>query len=142
LILVEFREECGLGVDERLACFRGHRLIGFQATVAANVEHGVAALSENAADEQSSMAVGWVFLAAKQGDTEALDAGFKTHDGRLEAGIIAKPAIKDTAFGVVVGGIGRAATQLRAKVEITDSRFLQGTLHKFPVELRDVLRVR
>jgi hypothetical protein len=104
LILVEFREECGLGVDERLACFRGHRLIGFQATVAANVEHGVAALSENAADEQSSMAVGWVFLAAKQGDAEALDAGFKTHDGRLEAGIIAKPAIKDAAFGVVVGG--------------------------------------
>jgi len=142
LVLVEFRKERGLGVDERLAGFSGNRLVGFQAAVAANVEHGVAALSEDAADEQAAMAVCGVFLAAEQGDAEALNAGLKTYDGRLEAGIVAKPAIKDAAFGVVISRIGWAATQLRAEVEIADSRVLQGTLYEFLVELRNVLRVR
>jgi hypothetical protein len=141
LVLVEFREECGLNANQRLAGFSCHRLVGFQTAVAANVEHGVAALGENAADEQAAMAVGWVFLAAKQGYTEAFHAGLKAADGRLEAGVVAEPAVKNTAFGIVISGIGGAATQLLAKEEVTDSRLLQRALHEFLVELRDVLRV-
>jgi hypothetical protein len=93
LVLVEFREERGLCADEWLAGFSGHRLVGFQAAVAANVLHGVAALDEYATDEQAAMAVGGVFLAANQRDAEALHAALKPRDGRLEAGVVAQPAV-------------------------------------------------
>jgi hypothetical protein len=141
LIFIQFRKKRGLCADQRLAGFSGNRLVGFQAAVAANVLHGVAALGEHASDEQAAMAVGGVFLAANQGHAEALHAGFKARDGRLKEGVVAEPAVKDSAFGVVVGGIGRASTQFRAKEKVTDSRFLQGTLHELLVELRNVLRV-
>ena len=103
--------------------------------------HGVAALGEHAADEQAAMAVGGVFLAANQGHAEALHAGFKARDGRLEAGVVAQTAIKNAAFGVVVGRIRRTPAQFCAEKQIADSRFLQRTLHQLLVELRDVFRV-
>ena len=68
-------KSAGCVLDQRLAGFGGHRFVGFQAAVAANVEHGVAALGEHAADEQAAMAVGGVFLAANQRHAEALHAG-------------------------------------------------------------------
>jgi hypothetical protein len=141
LVLVEFGKERGLCVDQRLAGFSGHCLVGFQAAVAANVLHGVAALGEHAADEQAAMAVGGVFLAADQGHAEALHASLKPRNGCLKEGVVAEPAVKDAAFGVVVGRIRWASTQLSAEKEVTYSRFLQRALHKFLVELRDVLRV-
>jgi hypothetical protein len=141
LVLVQFREQRGLRIDEWLAGFSGNRLVGFQAAIAANVKHGVAVLAKDAADEQAAMAVCRVFLAANQCNAEALHAGFKASNGRLEVCIVVEPAIEDAAFGVVVGGIGRPAAQLRAEKEIADSRLFQGTLHEFLVELRDILRV-
>jgi len=141
LILVEFGKERGLCADQRLAGFSGHRLVGFQAAIAANVSHDVAALGEHAANEQAAMAVGGVFLAADQGHAEARHAGLKPRNGCLKESVVAEPAVKYAAFGVVVGRIRWASTQLRAEKEIADSRFIQGALHKFLVELRDVLRV-
>jgi hypothetical protein len=141
LILVEFRKERGLRVDERLAGLGGYRFVGFQAAIAANVKHGVAVFAKYAADEQAAMTVGRIFLATNQGDAESLHAGFKASNGCPEMRIFVQPAIKDVAFGVVVGGIGGASAQFGAEKEIADSRFFQGTLHEFPVELRDIFRV-
>ena len=45
----------------------------------------VAAFDEYPPNEQAAMAVGRVFLAAKQGHTETLYTGLKAVDGRLEA---------------------------------------------------------
>jgi hypothetical protein len=53
-----------LSVNQRLPGGGGNCCVGFQTSVAANVKHGVAALSEYATDEQPPMAVGGVFLAA------------------------------------------------------------------------------
>jgi hypothetical protein len=89
LVLVQFREERGLRIDQRLAGFSGNRLVGFQPAVAANVKHGVAVLAKDATDEQAAMTVCRVFLAANQGDAEALHAGFKASNGCLEMGIVA-----------------------------------------------------
>jgi hypothetical protein len=141
LVLVEFGKERGLCADQRLAGFSGYRLVGFQAAVAANVLHGVAALSEDAANEQAAMAVGGVFFAADQGHAEAFHAALKPRNGCLKEGVVAEPAVKDAAFGVVVGRIRWASTQLRAEKEIANPRFLQGALHELLVKLRDVLRV-
>jgi len=141
LILVEFREERGLRIDQRLAGLGSNRLVGFQAAVAANVKHGVAALAKHAADEQTAMAVGRIFLATNQRDAEALHAGFKANNRRPEVGIVAQPAIENVACGVIVGGIGGPSAQFSAEKEIADSRFFQGTLHEFLVELRDIFRV-
>jgi hypothetical protein len=139
LVLVEFREKSGLVADQRLSGFSGDGFIGFDAAVAANVEHGMAALCEHAADEQAAVAMSGILLAANQGHAEALHAGLQTGDGCLKMGVLAKPAIEDAAFGVVVGRVGWATAQLRAKKEIAYPRFLQRTLHEFPVELRNVL---
>jgi hypothetical protein len=141
LVLVQFREQRGLRIDEWLAGFSGNRLVGFQAAIAANVKHGVAVLAKDAADEQAAMAVCRVFLATNQGDAEALHAGFEASNSSPEADVVAQAAIENAALGVIVGGIGRPATQLRAEKEIADSRLFQGTLHEFLVELRDILRV-
>jgi len=105
------------------------------------VEHRVTALCENATNEQAAMAVSRVFLPANQSHSKALQAGLKPRNGRLEAGIVAQAAVKDVAFGVVVGWIGRTSTQFRAEEEITNSRFLKRTLHHFLVELWRELRV-
>jgi hypothetical protein len=51
LVLVEFSEESGLGVNQRLSGFGGDRLVGFKAAVAANVEHGMAVFGEDATKE-------------------------------------------------------------------------------------------
>jgi hypothetical protein len=141
LVLVEFREESRLRVDQRFAGFGGNRFVGFQSAVAANMNHDVAALREHAADEQAAMAVSRVLLAANQGHAESLHAGFKPCDPRLEAGVVAQTAIKNAAFGVVVGRIGRPSAEFRPEKEIPDSGFLQRSLHQFLIELRDVLRV-
>jgi len=141
LVLVEFGKERGLCVDQRLAGVCGDHIFRFQAAVAANVNHGVAALGEYAANEQAAMAVGGVFLAANQGHAEALHASLKSRNGCLKKSVVAEPAVKDAAFGVVVGGIGRTSAQLRAEKEIADSSFLQKTLHEFLVKLRNILRV-
>jgi hypothetical protein len=139
LVLVEFREECGLGVDERLAGLVGNLFVGFQATVATDVLHGVAVFGEDAADEQAAMAVSGVFLAADQSDAKALHAGFEARDGGLEAGIVAEAAVEHSAFGVVIGGIGGTAAQLLAEEKIADVRLFKGALHQLPVKLRNVL---
>jgi hypothetical protein len=98
--------------------------LGFHAPVAADVEHGVAALGEDAADEQAAMAVGRVFLAAKQRHAKALHSGFKAGDGCMESGVVAQPTVKDAAFGVIVIRIRRASTQFGAEKEIADSGLL------------------
>jgi len=103
--------------------------------------HGVATLSEDAANEQAAMAVGGVLLSADQGHAEALHAGLKARDGCLKEGVVAEPAVKDAAFGIVVGRIRWASAQLHAEKKIADPRFLQGTLHELLVELRNVLRI-
>jgi hypothetical protein len=141
LVLFEFRKERGLRIDQRLAGLGGYRFVGFQAAIAANVKHGVAVFAKYAADEQAAMTVGRIFLATNQGDAESLHAGFKASNGCPEVGIVAQPAIENVAFGIVVGGVGRPAAQFGAEEEIADSRFFQGTLHEFLVELRDIFRV-
>jgi hypothetical protein len=109
LVLVEFREERGLVADQRLAGLGCDRFVRFQPAIAANVDHRVAVLGEYAANEQAAMAVGWVFLSAKQGYAEAFHAGLKPGDGSLKASVVAEPAIKNAAFRVVIRWVGRAA---------------------------------
>jgi hypothetical protein len=101
----------------------------------------VTALGEYATDEQAAVAVGRVFLAAKQRNAESFHTGFKTRDGRLEAVIVAETAVEYMAFGVIIGGILRASAQLRAKKKITEPGLFQRTLHKILVELRHVLGI-
>jgi len=113
----------------------------FQAAVPADVEHGVAAFGEDAADEQAAMAVSGVFLAAEQGYAEALHPGLKAGDCCLEAGVVAEAAVKDAAGGVVIGGISGATAQLRAEKEVANPGLFQGALDEFLVELRNVLGV-
>jgi len=57
----------------------------------------MAALAEDAADEQAAMAVGGIFLAAEQGHMEALHARFKAGDGGFEAGVLAEAAVEHAA---------------------------------------------
>ena len=67
------------------------------------------ALGEHAAYEQAPMAVGGVFLAADQGYTEPLHAGFQALDGCLEPGIVAEPTVKHVARRIVIIRIRRPA---------------------------------
>jgi hypothetical protein len=142
LVLVEFSEECWLVRDQRLSGFGGHGFVGVKVAVAPDVEHGVAALNEHAADKQAAVTMGGVFLAAKQGHAKALHAGFKAGDGCPEASVVAEAAIEDAARGVVIGRIGGTATEFSAEKEVANSRFLQGPLDGFLVKLRNVLGVR
>jgi hypothetical protein len=109
LVLVQFSKECGLDVDQRLACFRCNRLVGLQTAVTSNVEHCVTVFYEDAADEQAAMAVGRVFFSANQDHTEGSNTGLKAGDGCLEMFVVAESAIEDSAFGVVVIRVRRAA---------------------------------
>jgi hypothetical protein len=102
----------------------------------------VAVLGEDAANEQAAVAVGGVFLATNQGHMESGHTGLKAVNGGLETGVFSKTAIEDTPRGVIIGGIGGSATQVRAEKKISNACFLQGALHEFFVELRDVFRVR
>jgi hypothetical protein len=74
------------------------------------VNHIVAALGKNAANQQTAVAVGRVFLAANQCHTESGHTRLKTGDGSLETGVISKTAIEHASRGVVIRGIGGTAT--------------------------------
>jgi hypothetical protein len=141
LVLIEFRKQGGLCIDQRLSGFGGNRFIGFETPIAANVKHGVAALGEYATDEQAAVAVGGVFLSAEKSDAESFHAGFKPCNRSLEAVIVAEAAVENMALGVVIGRVLRAAAQLRTKKKISKPGLLQRTLNKIPVKLRYVFGV-
>jgi len=82
--------------------------------VAANMNHDVAALREHAADEQAAMAVSRVLLAANQGHAESLHA-VSSRAIPPGSGVVAQTAIKNAAFGVVVGRIGRPSAEFRPR---------------------------
>jgi len=69
----------------------------------------VAVLSEDAADEQAAVAVGWVFFSAKECDAKALDAGLKAVNSDQEASVFAETAVEDMSRCVVIGWIGGSA---------------------------------
>jgi hypothetical protein len=69
----------------------------------------MAMLGEDAANQEAAVAVSGVFFSANQRNAEALDAGFKPGQGRLERGIRAKPAVEDMARVVVIAGVCRTA---------------------------------
>jgi hypothetical protein len=142
LVLVEFREESGLGTDQRFFGFGGDRFVGLNTAIAANVNHDVAALSEDAAHEQTAMTVSGIFLATEQCNAEALDASLKARDGFQEMGVVAEPTVNDSAGSIVIRGIRRAATQFRAKEQVSNSGVLQRALNEVFVKLGDIFRIR
>lgn len=141
MVLGEFSEESGLSADQRFAGFGSNGFVRIQAAIAANVQHGVAALGEHAANQQTAMAMGRVLFAAKQGDAIALDAGLKAGERFLEAGLLAEMAIKDVPMGIVAIRIRRSTAEFRAQVEIAEARLFQRTLKNFPVKLGRKFRI-
>jgi len=138
LVLVQLGKQSRLPAHQGFAGFSSDLGVCFQTAVATNVEHGVAALGEHAADEQAAVTVGGIFLAAEQGHAEALHAGFKPLDRCQKTSVAAQPAVENAAFGVVISRIVRPSAQFFAKIKVADSCLLQGTLYEFLVELRDI----
>jgi hypothetical protein len=138
LVLVKFREQSGLGPDQGLSGPGGYCFVGFEPAVAANVNHGVAALGQYPPNEQPAMAVGRILLAAHKRDAKALHSGLKASDGCLKAFIVAKPPIDYVTCGIVVGWVGRPSAQFRAQKKIADSHLLQRALQKFAIEMWNI----
>jgi type II secretory pathway predicted ATPase ExeA len=82
-----------LRLDQRFSRGGGDCLVRFDSAIAADVKHGVPAFSEDAADEQSSVAMCGVFFAANQCYSKALDPSFEANDGCLKLDVVAKAAI-------------------------------------------------
>ncbi len=120
MVLVEFRKQRWLGIDQRLSRFGCHGFFRFQASVATNMKHCMTALDKDTPNQKAAVAMRRVFFPANQGDSKALHPVFKASDGCFELGIFTKPPINHPALGVIVVWVGRTATQIRAKKKVAE----------------------
>lgn len=77
MILVEFGKQGGLGFRQRLIGLPRDVGFRFQMAIGAYMQEFVAALDEDATDEETSMAVSGIFLTAHQRDAKLCDSAFK-----------------------------------------------------------------
>jgi hypothetical protein len=141
LILVEFGKQGGLGFGQRLIGLARDVGFRFQIAIGAYMQEFVAALDEDATDEETSMAMSGIFLTAHQGNSklcesalQAVDTGQKSWSGRALA-------IENAAGGVVILLASGTAAELIAEKEVFDSGSRQIPLQGCAIELRGKFRV-
>src|SRR6202022_1543483 len=74
-----------------------------------------ALITQDLANEESTVAVVWIPLAADQGDAVAMRASGEAVDGRFEGPLLGHRSVQRVALGVVVLLLRRATPQLVPK---------------------------
>ncbi len=99
-------------------------------------------IGEDFADEQATMAVLGVALAADEGDAVAAGALDEAVNGRPERVLFRHRPVQGVPFGVVVLLAGGASPELSAEEQIADAEPGEPSLELLTIELRRVARVR
>jgi hypothetical protein len=142
LILVQLRKKGRLLVHEWFSRCGGDIVLVLQPSVAADMQKSVPMLGHHATNQEPPMAVRWVFFTAHQSDAKLRNSLFKPRYSRTEQGILSNAAVENAARFVIVGSILRAPSQFPAKKQVFQTRFGEGALHSFPIELWSVPRIR
>jgi len=112
-----------------------------QLPIAADVQQIGSALNKDAADEQTAMAVGGVFLAAHNCDAEAVGSAFEATDAIEKIGTFGNLGVARVTVEVVEGFVFGTPSNCIAEVEVLHCSGGHEVSQRLAVEVRGVTGV-
>jgi len=142
LVLIQFGKQGRLRGNQSFPGSLRDLQLRLEAAVRADMQQFVAALDQNAANQQAAMAVRRVFLAAHQGHSELRHTAFQPFNAALEERIARALTVEDATARVVVIVSAWASAEFFAEEEVFDAASREIPSQSSLIELRRKLRVR
>jgi len=115
--------------------------LGLRAAIAAEMDDAHAAILQHPADQQPAVAVGRVFLAAKDRRAGLRKPFQQPLDSLPETGRFGKGAVQNPPLAVIESRILGSPAQQVAEVQIPNSPVLKRWMDRLAIELRGISRI-